>query len=145
MPPLVLRLAGGAPAYVAALWILFALFVLRVASQVIVFLAAPGWLPPMSRWYSGVMPYRYLLPSQLVITGLMVAMIGQVARGATPGGGLAAAEVWASYLYAAGMAVRLAKWLRDPPERRGVFIPIVFHFVLAAFLFVHGSTGLAAR
>ena len=35
--------------------------------------------------------------------------------------------------------------MRDPPERRGVFIPIVFHFVLAAFLFVHGSAGLVAR
>ena len=145
MPPLVLRLAGGAPAHVVALWILFSLFVLRVAGQVIVFLAAPGWLPPMSRWYSGLMPYRYLLPSQVVIMGLMVSMIVQVTRGAAPAGEVAAAEVWASYLYAAGMIVRLAKWLRDPPERRGVLIPIVFHFVLAAFLFVHGSTGLIAR
>lgn len=144
MPPLVLRLAAGAPEYVAPLWILFALFVLRVAGQVIVFLRAPGWLPPMGRWYSGLMPYQYLLPSQLAIMALMVVMIGQVSRGGASSGVAGAAEVWASYLYAAGMIVRLVKWLRDPPERRGVFIPIVFHFVLAAFLFVHGSARLIA-
>lgn len=145
MPPLVVRLAGGIPDHVTLLWVLFGLFVMRVAGQVIVSLFSPPWLPPMSRWYSGLMPYRFLLPSQLAIMVLMVAMIAQVARGAPPTGVLAAAEVWASYLYAAGMVVRLAKWLRDPPDRRGVFIPIIFHFVLAVFLFVHGSAGFAAR
>ena len=139
-----MRLAGGPPAYVTMLWVLYGLFVMRVAGQVIVFLFAPRWLPPMSRWYSGLMPYRYLLPSQVAIMALMAAMIAPIARGAAPTGVLAAVEVWASYLYAAGMVVRLAKWLRDPPDRRGVFIPIVFHFVLAAFLFVHGSAGFAA-
>ena len=145
MPPVVLHLAGSASEYVTLLWVLFGLFVMRVAGQVIVFLFAPGWLPPMRRWYSGLMPYQYLLPSQLAIMALMVAMIAQVARGAAPTSVLGAVEVWASYLYAAGMVVRLATWLRDPPDRRGVFIPIVFHFVLAAFLFVHGSAGLVAR
>ena len=104
----------------------------------------------MSRWYSGLMPYRYLLPSQVAIMALMIVMIRQLSRSGAPSEaasaeGWASAEVWASYLYAGGMVVRLAKWIRDPPERRGVFIPIVFHFVLAAFLFVHGSARLADR
>jgi hypothetical protein len=36
------------------------------------------------------------------------------------------------------MVVRSVRYARTPPERRGVLIPIVFHFVLAAFLFTYG-------
>jgi hypothetical protein len=31
------------------------------------------------------------------------------------------------------------RYARAAPERRGVLIPIVFHFVLAAFLYAYGS------
>jgi hypothetical protein len=37
------------------------------------------------------------------------------------------------------MVVRSIRYIRAAPERRGVLIPIVFHFVLAAFLFTYGS------
>jgi hypothetical protein len=139
------RLAlGDDPApYVAAMWLLFALFVGRVVGQILAATARPRWLPPMSRWYSGVMPYRYLLPSQLVIIALMVAMISGVSRQTGALGGprasLGVAVLWASYVYAAGMVWRTIRRIAQPPERREVVIPIVFHFVLAAFLFVYGS------
>ena len=48
--------------------------------------------------------------------------------------------VWASYVYALGMVGRAVRYALATPERRGVLIPIVFHFVLAAFLFVWGSS-----
>jgi hypothetical protein len=46
--------------------------------------------------------------------------------------------MWASYVYAAGMTLRLVRYVRSTPERRGVLIPIIFHYVLAAFLFTYG-------
>ena len=50
-----------------------ALFALRVLGQVLVVWRAPRWLPSNEHWYSGVLPYRYLLPSQLALLAVMVA------------------------------------------------------------------------
>jgi hypothetical protein len=138
-----LRLGDDPAPYVATMWVLFGLFVARVAGQVVAATVRPRWLPPMARWYSGVMPYRYLLPAQLLIILLMIAMIAGVAGKAgelgAPRAAIGGIAVWASYVYAAGMIWRAVRRIREPPEQRGVVIPIVFHFVLAAFLFVYGS------
>ncbi len=138
-----LRLGGSAEPYVAAMWVLFALFVARVLGQIVAATLGPRWLPPMARWYSGVMPYRYLLPAQVAIIGLMLAMTFAVGAetGAlgTPRPQVGVRVVWLSYVYAAGMVWRAVYRAAQPPDRRGVVIPIVFHFVLAAFLFVYGS------
>ena len=138
-----LSLGDQAAPYVVAMWVLFALFVGRVLGQILAATVRPGWLPPMPRWYSGVMPYRYLLPAQLAIIALMVAMILAVSRGAgglgTPRTSVGIPVLWVSYVYAVGMVWRTTHRFSQPPERRGVVIPIVFHFVLAAFLFVYGS------
>ena len=53
------------------LWFLFGLFALRVVGQVLVAFFEVGFLPPMQAWYSGLMPYRYLLPSQILLMALM--------------------------------------------------------------------------
>ena len=134
---------GDRRAYAAVMGVLLALFLLRVVGQIVVATAAPRWLPPMARWYSGLMPYRYLLPTQMLFLLVMTAMTVSVARGNPPLGtrpvGAGAWVVWASYVYALGMVVRSIRYLMAAPERRGVLIPIVFHFVLAAFLFTYGS------
>ena len=107
---------------------------------------APSWLPPMARWYSGLMPYRYLLPTQLVFLVVMTAMTINVDRQSPPLGAISSDTgawiVWASYVYALGMVVRSIRYARATPERRGVLIPIVFHFVLAGFLFTYGSAAI---
>ena len=140
--PFVLML-GSARAYAAVMGVLLVLFLLRVVGQILVAVAPPRWLPPMARWYSGLMPYRYLLPTQLAFLILMTAMIVSVARQAPPLGtaspSVGAWIVWASYVYALGMVVRSVRYATAAPGRRGVLIPIAFHFVLAAFLFVYGS------
>jgi hypothetical protein len=87
------------------LWLLLALFVLRVLGQALVAFFNVGFLPPMPAWYSGLMPYEYLLPSQLGF----------------------------GYLYLAAMVAR-ALFLWDRP------IPIVFHWVLAAFVITVGHS-----
>jgi hypothetical protein len=134
--------------YVIILSILFALFIARVVGQILAATIRPQWLPPMARWYSGVMPYRYLLPSQLLIIVLMTAMVLAVHNQAGPLGrpsaGVGVAAVAASYVYAAGMVWRAVHRALQPRERRGVVIPIVFHFVLAAFLHLYGSWHIEA-
>lgn len=122
---------------------LLALFLARVVGQIVAATIAPRWLPPMARWYSGLMPYRYLLPTQIVFVVLMAAATVEVATETPPLGAMwhdgGVVMVWASYVYALAMTVRAFRYALTPPERRGVLIPIVFHFVLAAFLFVWGS------
>ena len=122
---------------------LLVLFLARVVGQIVAATVAPRWLPPMTRWYSGLMPYRYLLPTQIVFVALMATATVEVATETPPLGAMwhdgGVVMVWASYVYALGMTVRALRYALTPPERRGVLIPIVFHFVLAAFLFVWGS------
>ena len=53
------------------------------------------------------------------------------------------ALVWCSFAYWAAMGVRYARRMLAQPDQRwfGGAIPIVFHCVLASFLFVLGSSG----
>jgi uncharacterized protein len=113
-----------------------ALSCVRVAGQIGVALRHPRWLPPMEQW--NFVPYRVLLPIQLVIIALMVAI---AVGGAEPGPGVAAALIAGSFVYWAAMAVRYARRMLRRPDQRwfGGAIPIVFHCVLAAFLFVLGA------
>ena len=128
--------------YATLMWVLLVLFLGRVVGQILAATAAPTWLPPMARWYSGLMPYRYLLPTQIVFLAVMMAVTISVARDAPPLGAEApTAGRWvlgASCVYALGMVVRSIRYIRATPERRGVLIPIVFHFVLAGFLVTYG-------
>ena len=131
-----------AAGYASVMAVLLLLFLARVLGQIFAATLAPSWLPPMRRWYSGLMPYRYLLPTQIVFLVIMAAMTVSVAHESAPLGVEApAVGTWvirASYVYALGMVVRSVRYARTPPERRGVLIPIVFHFVLATFLFTYG-------
>jgi hypothetical protein len=136
----------SARAYAGVMAVLLVLFLLRVVGQVLAATTAPTWLPPMARWYSGLMPYRYLLPTQIAFLVVMIAMVIGVDRRSSPLGTLSATAgawiVWASYAYALGMVVRSIRYALATPERRGVLIPIIFHFVLAGFLFAYGSSAL---
>jgi hypothetical protein len=132
----------GGSAYATIMGALLALFLARVIGQILAATVAPRWLPPMARWYSGLMPYRYLLPAQVGLLVIMALVTVAVQRESAPLGGPAfTASRWlvgAGYAYAAAMTVRLIRYLRASPERRGVLIPVVFHYVLAAFLLTYG-------
>ncbi len=117
------------------LTLLLTLFIARVLGQVIVAVLHPGWLPPMEAWYSGLMPYRYLLPAQILIIALMITMIRQVAAGAPPNRSLAIGIFVFATIYAGAMVVRFF-------VRRRPLIPILFHWVLAAFLFTYATARL---
>jgi len=125
------------------LWALTALFALRVAGQVVVALRAPSWLPPMEDW--NLMPYRQLLPVQLVILGVMVWIDASFSASAGPPVDRTEAFGWVlvvfSAVYAGAMAIRYVVRMRRRPEARwfGGTIPIVFHLVLATYLYGLGS------
>ena len=95
------------------------------------------FLPPAQAWYSGLMPYEYLLPSQVAI----IALMGKICLDFTRGHGFFFvprkffASWWLGfgYLYLAAMLAR-AVFLWDRP------IPIVFHWVLAAFVIAVGHS-----
>lgn len=125
------------------LWLLTALFAVRVSGQVVVALRRPRWLPPMEDW--NLVPYRLLLPVQLGILGVMTWI--DVSFSTSSGPPVERAEVlgWAlvgfSALYAGAMATRYIVRMRRRPEARwfGGTIPIVFHLVLATYLYALGS------
>src|ERR1044072_3793803 len=111
------RMLSGKPramstlaAHAPWLWCFTVLFFLRVAGQGGVVLFHPRWLPPMEQWYSGLMPYPYLLPSQILILGLLVAIDRDVSAGAglfaRPRPLLGRGGRGVSYLYASGMVAR---------------------------------------
>jgi hypothetical protein len=128
----------------AAYLLLFTgLFALRVAGQLVVLLRSPGWLPPMEEW--NLLPYRLLLPIQLVFLAVMGAIVAGLFGGqgvlAEPEPGFGRFLIGVAVVYAASMVVRYAVRMRRRPAARwfGGTIPIVFHLVLAAFLVTWGS------
>ena len=108
---------------------------LRVLGQVLVAFFDVRFLPPMEAWYSGLMPYEYLLPSQILLIVVMTKVCIDFTRKRgffyQPRRLFAHEWLWFGYVYLAAMMAR-AVFLWDHP------IPIVFHWVLAAFVITVG-------
>ena len=116
------------------------LFAVRVVAQIGVIAFRPAWLPPPGAW--NLLPYPLLLPLQLVLIGLIATIIdGRVA----PGPDLAHALVVFAFAYWTAMGTRYALRMARRPDQRwfGGAVPIVFHCVLAAFVFVLGVAHLS--
>jgi hypothetical protein len=116
------------------LWVLLTLFVLRVAGQAMVAFWGVPWLPPMERWYSGLMPYPLLLPAQIAIIVLMAKICSDFTRRwgffVRPRRFFAVHWLWFGWIYLAGMVLRFLI--------QGPTIPVFFHWVLAAFVIAVG-------
>jgi hypothetical protein len=112
------------------------LFFARVAGEAAVAFLGVPWLPPMGAWDSGLVPYPLLLAAQILILATQATIDWQVGRGAgrlASGGPRAGRRLRVfACVYAAAMLVR---WLLTHTHG----IPIVFHWVLAAYLFTLGS------
>jgi hypothetical protein len=136
---------GTAGAY---LCLFSGLFLVRVAGQVLVRVRRPAWLPPTDEW--NLTPYALLLPAQLVILALMAWIDVDVARDAgfwaEPRRSLGVGVIVFALVYAGAMLVRYVVRMARRPEQRwfGGTIPIVFHWVLAAYLLVFGSFHVSA-
>ena len=121
------------------------LLYLRVIGQIVVVLRAPRWLPPMGQWQSGLLPYPVLLLGQVIVLTLMTWICVDFARGAGrlveprwPNAGVV--FMWIGGVYFSGMIVRYVIWMWRRPDQRwfGGTIPIIFHSIVAAFLFAFG-------
>jgi hypothetical protein len=128
--------------YATILGVLALAFFLRVLGQFLVAFFRVDFLPPMDEWYSGLIPYPVLLPIQLAILAVQAKISWDLYRGSgvfakrRPRAGTVLC--WLSYLYFSVMVLRYIVTMYLYPERRcfGGAIPIFFHWVLAAYLFV---------
>lgn len=133
---------GDAANISPTLWLLTGLFVTRVVGQVVVAIRPQRWLPPMWQW--NLIPYPILLPIQLVFIALMI----WINQAFSSGTGIAMVRnptlgkflIGFSAIYALVMAIRYVVRMRRRPDQRwfGGTIPIVFHFVLAAYVYLLG-------
>ena len=127
------------------LWLLLAAFCLRVSGQMLVAFVGVSWLPPMESWYSGLMPYPYLLPSQFLIIALYSKVCVDFTRGhgffVTPRVAFGRGVLVFGYVYLAVMIFRYIIRMSLHPEARwfGGTIPIFFHWVLATFIIIFGQ------
>jgi len=118
-----------------------------------VMLWRPRWLPPPQQWFSGLIPYPYLLGFQVLFLVLMTMMILGLGPGVglfgPPSPGFSRFCIAFSIPYYGFMIYRwVFRVLRNPSRRwYDTLIPIVFHCVLATFLLMYGLAGLerAAR
>lgn len=122
--------------YACALWLLLALFALRVVAQLAQIGEPLPWLPPFDAWHGGVLPYPALAIAQLAILAAQL----HIARTASTGhlrASRRAARIWlgVSALYFAAMAIRLGLGLTVLTSHRwfGATLPAFFHLVLASF------------
>jgi hypothetical protein len=132
------------PADVAPfLWLFTFLFVLRVLGQVLVAIRPQQWLPPMEQW--NFIPYPILLPIQIVFIAIMtwINMSFSLSEGISIASspGLGTFLIASSVVYVLTMLIRYVIRMHRSPDQRwfGGTIPIVFHVVLASYLYALGS------
>ncbi len=127
------------------LCVLLLIFILRVIGQMLVALGWRGFLPPMEEWYSGLIPYPWLVASQIVIIILYGKVCLDFSRGegyfATPRRHLGKGLLIFGSLYLGVMILRYILRMTLQPEARwfGGAIPIFLHWVLATFLLLVGN------
>lgn len=127
------------------LWLFTVLLFCRVIGQIVVVLFAPRWLPPMEQWQSGLLPYPVLVAGQAVVLTLMVWIAADFSRGAgfflEARPAQARATLWLSYIYFGWMIARYVNRMSRRPDQRWLSgtIPIIFHCVVAAFLWTFAT------
>lgn len=130
--------------HVAWLWLLLFLFCLRVVGQLVVVVFGVTWLPPMQDWQSGLLPYPWLLASQILIIAVFAKVCLDLGRGrgffAVRRPRFGAALIVIGLLYLTAMLARYGFRMAFHPGERwtGGSIPTFFHWVLAGFVLTTG-------
>jgi len=149
------RTTDPARRYAPWLWLMSALFLVRVIAQPLALVVHAGFLPSFDRWQSGAVPYPYLLATQVLIILWLGRTAAQFSRGAVVARRqLGAIMLALGGIYFVTMVLRLLLgatvlsehyWFARP-------IPTVFHLVLATamllyghFHFRHGESMTATR
>jgi hypothetical protein len=135
--------------YATILWILSGLFLGRVLCQLLVACFNVSFLPSMSEWYSGLLIYPLLLPTQIAMLyvmyriniGIMQGYSYLMKRRQRLGNFL----IYFSIAYAVFMVGRYFISGARNPKRRWLppgIIPMIFHWVLASYLWTLGCLTL---
>lgn len=130
--------------YSPILWFLLIMFCLRVIGQILVAFFDVSFLPPMEEWYSGLIPYPYLLMIQILIIILLIKICLDFTYGkgmfVKPNRVFGRQVFYFGYLYLIAMFLRYMIRMSVYPEERwfGGAIPIIFHWVLASFVILFG-------
>jgi len=127
---------------IALLWICLGLFGVRVLAQLYVAIYSVPWLPPMEEWYSGLIPYHFLFPAQISLLMFMTVLSydNSLKQGyfyvLQPRTKAILKQI--SLVYFVTMLVRHIIYVafEQPGHWFNGFIPVFFHWVLAAYLFV---------
>ena len=131
----------GSPRLALALFVLTALFAMRVAGQAVQAAFPQPWLPPFAAFQGSRLPYAILLSTQVVILILMVRASLRVARGMLWRSVHARALLlWLGGTYLAASLLRIAVGLAIPNAHPwfSTWIPAVFHVVLASWVLLLG-------
>jgi hypothetical protein len=128
---------------VVGLWVCLILFMARVIGQVYVGIYGNvgllSELPQWEHWYSGVLPYPFLLVTQVFIIQLMTLMSYDYSRREgfffIESTRIQITIRLLSIIYFSSMVIR-AFWFNTHH-----LIPIIFHCVLALFLFIYSLSG----
>ncbi len=123
------------------LWLLLALFCLRVFAQLLQWVFPTEYLPPFAAWHSAALPYGVLLLSQVLIVILMTFVCirfsqGRVTRNRFLGGVLLVTGT----IYLVVMLVRLFIGVFVLPDHHwfGQLLPASFHLVRAVYMLLVG-------
>ena len=141
--------------YAAGLWLLLALFAVRVVAQPLSLVVHSAVLPPFESWHSGALPYGLLVASQVAI----LAVLGWTAwrfttDAVTPRHSIGVVALAFGSLYFLAMVARLVLGLTVLSQQRWFAspLPTVFHLVLAAYVlvyarfhYIHGVTPASNR
>jgi hypothetical protein len=134
--------------YARWLWALLAVFLVRIVAQPLALVGTVPILPPFDAWYSGVVPYGWLVSSQIVMAAALIVVVRRVADGRTePRRSIGLAAIGVGAVYGGVMVVRLILGLTILREHGwfGRPLPTVVHIALAAFLIVYGRYHLEGR
>ena len=123
------------------LLLIFISFFARVYGQIMVAIYDIDWLPPMSQWYSGLIPYPYLLFCQLLIMCSMFLLLIDCMisyRALVVSQKIEKGILIFSYIYGSIMTLRYILTMAFIPEQRWFVgtIPIFMHLGLALFLYI---------
>jgi hypothetical protein len=127
--------------YARLLWLLLALFVVRVVAQPLALLTSAPFLPPFEAWHSGVLPYPVLVAAQLLIIAWLARTAWRFSKAAvTPSYGVGLTMLTLGAVYFGVMLTRLVLGLTILSSSRwfSSILPTVFHLVLASYLLVYG-------
>lgn len=127
--------------YALGLFVLSALFMFRVAAQLLVSVIDVSFLPAFESWHSGTMPYPILVLFQvLILTVMMVTAIrckqGNISANRRTGAVLLIFGIF--YLFSMLLRFALGLWVFTDSRWFTNYLPTLFHIVLAVYVLLIG-------